>query len=295
MRYLLEFFGDKLLAQINGDLCRKYVAQRSTNAAARRELEDLRAAVNHYQHEGLMRETVGVWLPKRQPARERWLSRAEAARLVLTAWRYRERQNGDPTMRRPRQHVARFILVALYAGRRAGAITEAAFAPEAGRGWIDVGRGVFYPRAGMVQGKKRQPPIMLPRRLVAHLRRWKRKGQRYVIEWQGQPIGRMNKAFRHAAQAAGFGREVTPHVLRHTSATWLMQRGADRWAAAGYLGMSMETLDRTYGHHHPDHQKTAWSVFDRPGGEPKVKAKGRKSNRKATHAAKRAGVGRGSG
>jgi len=50
---LLEFFGDKMLCDVNGDLCRAYVVQRSTDAAARRELEDLRAAINHHRREGL--------------------------------------------------------------------------------------------------------------------------------------------------------------------------------------------------------------------------------------------------
>src|SRR6266436_3069159 len=40
--------------------------------------------------------------------------------------------------------------------------------------------------------------------------------------------------------------------LRHTAATWLMQRGADPWKAAGFLGMSVEVLLDTYGHHHPE-------------------------------------------
>jgi integrase len=31
---------------------------------------------------------------------------------------------------------------------------------------------------------------------------------------------------------------VTPHTLRHTAATWLMQRAAPMWEAAGFLGMS---------------------------------------------------------
>jgi len=26
------------------------------------------------------------------------------------------------------------------------------------------------------------------------------------------------------------------------------------WEAAGYLGMTVETLEEVYGHHHPDHQ-----------------------------------------
>jgi integrase len=54
--------------------------------------------------------------------------------------------------------------------------------------------------------------------------------------------------------------KVTPHTLRHTRATWLMQSGVDRWQAAGHLGMSVEMLERNYGHHHPDYQKQAAAV-----------------------------------
>jgi hypothetical protein len=36
-----------------------------------------------------------------------------------------------------------------------------------------------------------------------------------------------------------------------------MQRGVPVWQAAGYLGMSVETLVRVYGHHSPDHLKAA--------------------------------------
>jgi hypothetical protein len=39
---------------------------------------------------------------------------------------------------------------------------------------------------------------------------------------------------------------VTPHTLRHTAATWLMQRAAPMWQAAGFLGMSEKTLRDTY-------------------------------------------------
>ena len=63
--------------------------------------------------------------------------------------------------------------------------------------------------------------------------------------------------FKHAVALAGLWGKVTPHTLRHTAATWLMQRGVPIWQAAGYLGMSAETLERTYGHHHPDYMQTA--------------------------------------
>jgi hypothetical protein len=91
---LLEFFGDKMLSDINGDLCRAFVAQRSTDAAARRELEDLRAAINHHRREGLCSQVIGIVLPDERPPRERWLTRREAAALLRAAWRYREVQKG---------------------------------------------------------------------------------------------------------------------------------------------------------------------------------------------------------
>jgi integrase len=50
---------------------------------------------------------------------------------------------------------------------------------------------------------------------------------------------------------------LTPHRLGHTVATWLKQRGVDLWQAAGFLAMSVETLERNYGHHHPTYMQEA--------------------------------------
>src|SRR5262249_41017396 len=47
IKELDKFFGDRLLSYVSGETCRAYVTQRSTDAAARRELEDLRAAINY--------------------------------------------------------------------------------------------------------------------------------------------------------------------------------------------------------------------------------------------------------
>jgi integrase len=98
---------------------------------------------------------------------------------------------------------------------------------------------------------------------MAHLRRWKRLGQRYAVEWNGEPVKDVDKAFRNVAQAAKLP-EVTPHVLRHTAATWQMQLGTDPWQAAEYLGMSLKTLLENYGHHHPDYLSSPRDAFDRP-------------------------------
>ena len=172
----------------------------------------------------------------------------------------RQSWRGDQSERRTGQHVARFILVALYTGTRAGAVCGAAIRPTIGRGYVDLERGVFYRRApGSRETKKRQPAVRLPDRLLAHLRRWERKGfsKAAVIEWNGTAVERIHKAFRTAREAAGLGGDVVPHTLRHTAATWLMQNGCDLWEAAGYLGMSVETLEKVYGHHHPGHHEGA--------------------------------------
>ena len=67
----------------------------------------------------------------------------------------------------------------------------------------------------------------------------------------------VRKGFAAAVRAAGLDNDVTPHVLRHTCATWLMQSGVDLWHAAGFLGMTVQQLEAGYGHHHPDYQQEA--------------------------------------
>jgi len=78
-----------------------------------------------------------------------------------------------------------------------------------------------------------------------------------IVEWNGEPVKKINKAFRSVRTAAGLGSDVVPHTLRHTAATWLAQSGVSVWEAAGFLGMTAETFERVYGHHHPDYQLAA--------------------------------------
>ena len=94
------------------------------------------------------------------------------------------------------------------------------------------------------------------------MRRWERLGLvgGHFVEFNGKPILSVKTAFSRAVQLAGLSSEsgkIVPHTLRHTAATWLMQRGVSIWQAAGYLGMSPEILARVYGHHSPDHLKGA--------------------------------------
>ncbi|ESZ29727.1 site-specific integrase [Mesorhizobium sp. L2C084A000] len=291
---VLNWFGNMMIGDIDGKICRDYAKAHGGGAAARRQLEDLRAALNNYHREGYITSAPAIVLPPKSLPRDRWLTRNEAAALIRAAWRMRQSWKGRASDRRTGRHVARFILVALYTGTRSAAICGAAVRPTEGAGHLDLERGVFYRRAaGRLETKKRQPPVRLPDRLLAHVRRWavtpleiKTKGRGkssnvgrmiahdYVVEWNGKPVQSIKKAFRSVVEAAGLGwyddveapdggvrrifrTDVTPHIFRHTAATWLMQQGSDPWAAAGFLGMTVEMLIQTYGHHHPDFQAEA--------------------------------------
>ena len=266
---LNDFWGGRMLAEVTGETCREYAAKRSGNGGARRDLEDLRAAINHHAKEGYHRGVVRVVLPPKGRPRDRWLTRDEVAKLLWVCWRTREVQTQHrgrlkgqkiETDKRPLRHLARFILLAVYTGTRAAAVAAASPVRAEGRSFVDLSNGIFYRLAqGQRETNKRQPPVPIPPRLLAHLRRWHARGlaREHVVEFNGQPVKSVKTAFKRAVKVAKLSGKITPHTLRHTAATWLMQAGVDRWEAAGFLGMSVEMLDRVYGHHHPDHLRTA--------------------------------------
>lgn len=139
-------------------------------------------------------------------------------------------------------------------------------------------------RRGVDEGetKKRRPPVRLGSRILAHLRRWKRFDERerqavaasrppedrhkpvyaflHVVAYEGFPIDKLRKPWYRARELAWLEESVTPHILRHTHATLMMQSGVQIWQAAGFLGMSPKILEGVYGHRHPDFQKQAAEV-----------------------------------
>jgi integrase len=262
---LNDWWGAKMLADVDGEQCRQYAKERGNKGGSRRDLEDLRAAINHHSAEGYHRGIVKITLPAKGEPRDKWLTRSDAAKLIWTCWRYREIQKMSrgpmkgqkvATDKRPLRHLARFILIGIYSGSRAGAIAAASPIPAVGRAFVDLDRGIYYRRRqGDARTNKRQPPVPIPPRLLVHLRRWHRLDShaRHFVEFNGMPVTSVKTAFKSAVRLAGLGTGISPHTLRHTAATWLMQRGADPWQSAGYLGMSLEVLLNTYGHHHPDY------------------------------------------
>lgn len=249
-----EFFGERKVAEITGKACRDYVAWRKgqgVGPSARRELDVLSAAISFYHKEFMLDAVPVVTKPDPALPREGWLTRDQAAALLWAAWRAPESK-----------HLARFILIGLYTGTRTGAILGLRWLRSPHQGSIDIKQGLLYRRGTRVrETKKRTPPARLHWRLIPHLKRWRTmdeaQGLTHVITFRGKPVEKLRRSWDKACRRAGIPEEIVKHSLRHTAATWLMQKGVPHWEAAGYLGMTVETLERVYGHHHPDFQANA--------------------------------------
>lgn len=250
---LIEHWGARTLADVRASTCHAYVdwrvPQGVTVATARHELKTLRAAINYYHREyGPLPAVPAVTLPaKPQPRVDYYLTRSEVARRLLAAWRDRRTR-----------HVARMILIGVYTGTRPGAILGLRWLPSLSSGWIDLASETIH-RRGSDKGesRKRATPARIPPRLLPHLRRWQeidaKRGRTHVITYKGEPINKLRRSWKTLAGDL----DDAPHILRHTAATWLVQAGVSYHDASGYLGMSVETLERHYGHHSVSFQTQA--------------------------------------
>lgn len=275
---LLAFFGMKRLSEINGELCRAYVAEREgkgksnkgTGGGARRDLQDLAAAIGHHAREGLHRGEVLVPLPPRGKSRQRWLTRAEFARLLWVCYRTPEIQEGAPTDKRPLRHLCRLLLLGLYTGSRPGAILNASWRAGPGLSHVDTERGVFHRHAdGERETAKRQPTVKLAPGLLAHLRRWERLDAKkeptplYVVTFGGQPIESAKTGLSRACSLAKLEGNVTAYTLRHTAASWLVSKDVSTRKVAEFLGTSEAMIIAHYGHLAPGYQEEATRAIGR--------------------------------
>ena len=271
-RPILEWWSDKKLAEVNGGNCRAYVLWRTaqgrrsqrkleserpsvriSDQTARHDLKTLRAAIRWFkaEHEPSLAVPT-ITLPKKAPTRpDYWLTREAIAARLRAAKRNAQTR-----------HLVRIILIGVYTGTRPGAIFRLKWQPSPTEGWIDLNSGVLHRRGSTVRpSNKRQPPAKIHAKLLPFLRRWHNadveRGISNVVHYQGKSIRKLRRSWASVARQAEATGPDGPHIMRHTAATWLMRSGINPFDAAGYLGMSPETLWQTYGHHHPDHQQEA--------------------------------------
>jgi integrase len=283
---LLEYWSGKTVSEVIKANCQAYAVRRRkegvTDSTIRRELGVLSAALGHARSNERLREHPKVWMPEDGPAKERWLTRREASRLLRAA-RFQPQA----------KHLPLFILLGLYGGARKSAILDLRWSQ------VDLENGrIDWSPPGRRQTKKRRAKIPIRRRLLTFLRYAKAHGsdlgpvltQRVTLTDGSMgivPIGDVKKAFAAAVKRAKLepskpwmdknGRKlrnptseelaeyrrntVTPHTLRHTCGTWMAQAGVPLWEIAGFLGHTVQRTTELYAHHHPDYMERARLAF----------------------------------
>lgn len=303
---ILDWWSGKTLGDVRRSSCQAYVAHRVqqpvkafkdpsrarkvTPAGARRELEDLSAATTWWAAEHpLTRKVIFTYPKKADDSARDALSREQVAallraarggRLVHGRW-----QPAAASTRANRAHLTRFVLLGVYTGSRPGVLPKLRWEPSDDSAWVDLERGWIFRRGRREpdQPTKRRPMHRIPRRLLAHLRRWRRQDDALNVERARRGLapvetvlhhggrglrGRVRTGYEGIVADAGLPERVTPHWQRHTCATWLMEADVPIRRAAQYLGMTARTLEKVYGHLRPDHQSDISSALSR-GGRPR--------------------------
>lgn len=238
MRYswqaLKPHFGHYRPDQITPDLCKAYAKARKVSpGTVIKDLGLLRAALKGKGGE--------FWLPPSPPPRDRYLTRAEFENLLNAS---------------SLPHIRLFMALALATGARAGALL--------GLTWdrVDFTRGHIRLADGQKGGKGRATVPINNALRVALEAAYKGRTSEWVIEWAGKRVGSIKRGFREAVARAGL-EGVTPHVLRHTAAVWMIEGGATIEEVARYLGHTdTRTTFRVYAVHSPDHLRTAAKALE---------------------------------
>lgn len=257
--HLTVLLGSKPLASVDIPLCRWYKQQRRVkDATTRRELGVLQAAANHALRWRRIAaaDMPSIELPPNSDPRMLWLFEDELQRL-------RDAATGRARL---------FIDLAYYTASRKGALEYLTW----DRVDLAAGRIMLADPCGRLN-KKRKPVVPIAEDLGKLLKHYTLMRElaipqpfnryRYVMGWKGDTPSDIRPAFDAAAHRAGLemlpardGRpagRLTPHVLRHTRATHLLQKGVDPYAVAALLGDNLSTVLRVYGHHCPGYLEEA--------------------------------------
>lgn len=249
---LTEFWADKKLTDVTQGNIAAYMVSRNksyekwqkrdghktikpiTTAAIRREIEHLRACINLAETDRLIPQAPRIKLPEKGAAKERWLTRQEAAKLLREARK----------LRYAKTYLPHFIRIALRTGTRKGALLSLRW------NQVDLVNQTIDFRPAQKSQMKGAAVAAIPDKQMPYFRALIRQGTKltYVINKYGDQVARVDKSFAEACRNAGL-EGVSIHTLRHTFASWLKQDGLSVSDIAEALGhRSTQMVDKVYGH-----------------------------------------------
>ena len=153
-------------------------------------------------------------------------------------------------------HLRLFVVLALATAGRMTAILELTWDR------VDLESGVIRLGLGERRRKGRATVPMTDRARAALLEAARARTSDHVVEWGGEAVGKIRKAFAAAAKAAGL-LWCTPHVLRHTAAVWMAEAGVPMAEIAQYLGHTDSRItERVYARFSPTYLRGAAGALD---------------------------------
>ena len=241
-RHLAATFETLRPSDVSQAVVDKYVRARTARGASTStvwlELRLLKTSWNYAVKQRKIASTdlpVDFRSPPPPMPRDRWLREEEFDRL-LTA--IQTLYGGDRLSR-----VERFVWLAIETAGRRDALENLTWAQ------VDFETRVIHLNpAGRRQTTKRRASVPISDALLPILRRaYAEKTSGFVLDHAGHCVTQLDCAARLAGVDG-----VTPHVFRHTAATWMARRGVPLWQIAGVLGNTVAMVERVYAKHCPD-------------------------------------------
>jgi len=234
-----KVFAGKYPRFVTEETCRYYNkirrAEGVTSGTVRNELQVLRTVLNWgSRRRKIINDDYQVWVPTGSPPRSARLTREQAKDLIGAC---------------QSDHLRLFIILALSTGARAMALFDLTWDR------VDFERGLIDLRAPVEDYRLFKGRAVVPMTQTARtaLLQAKEKARcNHVIEYRGQRIQRaIWQGFRDAAARAGVP-WCTPHVLRHTAATWMVEGGAQMSEVSQFLGHADSRItERVYAKYSP--------------------------------------------
>jgi integrase len=225
-----------------------------------RELAGLKTALNYAVRQRVLPPDLNpiFTMPEPPKRRERWLNEPQVSALLKAML---ELEYGQ---RASRAH--RFIVFALATGARKRAIEVLRWSQ------VDLEKLlVRYDLQVDVETRKRRAAAPMPTWALDYIKLFEK--QRVAVchgavtdfvlddstEIRHCFEAMMNRVAKHTGDDVYL--MVTPHVLRHTTATLMLRAGASLWQVAGLLGDTPDTVARVYGHHAQDHVREGVNLW----------------------------------
>jgi integrase len=217
----LKWFGPLVADGLSPREVERYVSERrgvggASPGTINRELGLLRSALRFSAREGLIEKAPYITALPKPPAKQKALTREEASKLVRASKKFGWRDQV-------------YIKLALGTGQRSAAILDLQ--------WSQVDQVCdFRSHTDKAARMKRRAVVPMNDMVAAALKLAKRhRNGPYVLNCEGRRLYSPRDIVRRVSEAAGL-QDVTPHVLRHTVASILLQEGEDLLKVSKLLG-----------------------------------------------------------